>query len=219
MALWIFNGKHRISLLYLKNNLYVPVPHSDSRISDGVPSWSSSSKQAPQSVYLVRSQRGKELGTTGRGWEFWGTILTGTGTLSFCQVCVSPGNKQQYDCQRLSIINHNHLQQWAKSLAIFIPRCPEFRNIAKLISSLKMLLLDFPAHPTMSKLQIMWIESLTLKGSFKHDNDANCARSSEHDSMDGWVWGWESTHCVFCPVCLAVTPAKDPIYSLIDFRI
>ena len=62
--IWILHDKHWISpfFFFFKHNHYVPVPPSDSRISDRIPSWSPSSKQATQSVYMVWSQR----------WQPWG---------------------------------------------------------------------------------------------------------------------------------------------------
>ena len=60
VLIWILHDKHWISPFFKKkkkHNHYVPVPPSDSRISDCVPSWSPSSKQATQSVYLVWPQR------------------------------------------------------------------------------------------------------------------------------------------------------------------
>lgn len=51
-------------------------------------------------------------------------------------------------------------------MATFTPRFQMFGNTAKSISALKMRLLDFPAHPTMSRLQTTWMESRTLTESF-----------------------------------------------------
>lgn len=100
---------------------------------------------------------------------------------SFCQVYLSLGTKQQHDYERFSIINHNHLKQRAESSAVFTSGFPMFGNIVKFISATKMLLLDFPAHPTMGRLQTTWMESLTLKGSFKCDNDARVPGQVNYD--------------------------------------
>lgn len=61
------NEKHPISLLSLRVIFMsqFPISTQDSRISDLVPSWSSASKPAPQSVYQVRPQRS---GNNGVGW-------------------------------------------------------------------------------------------------------------------------------------------------------
>lgn len=42
-----------------------------------------------------------------------------------------------------------------------------FGNIAKSISALEMLLLDFPGHPAMGSLQATGLESLTLQESLQ----------------------------------------------------
>lgn len=94
---------NRISLLSFKDNFYVPDSHSDSRISGHVPPWSFSSKEAPN-LYIWLDHKVKKR-QANFGGQF--SLVLRCSHSARCMY-VSPRNKQQYNCQRLSIINYNH---------------------------------------------------------------------------------------------------------------
>lgn len=86
-------------------------------------------------------------------------------------MCLSPGTTKKYGCQSLSVIKEYYLKVGAEASIVFTSKFPMSGNIARSISAIKMLLLHFPAFPSMGRPQSMWVDSRTPKASFNNGND------------------------------------------------